>query len=223
MSGLNEIHSLLFRDGGDVPPLRCIKFPLENPHMLQLSPQTKRYETVNVRGKEFEVVSPRHFYASRTPDRGMGLFASVDLQPGDIWWGNSYSDLRFVERVIGWREHIARDPAKRVADEIRCFVDTGLKSLVICTEPFCRVNHGRRGVEANSDTDAYGNSIICNPVRAGEEILIPYDYEAVVSIMWKFPEFAKQLPKELKSNAAFLFSDVANNPLAKAFLDTLRA
>ena len=191
--------------------------------MLQQSSQTTRYETMNVRGKDFEVVSPRHFYAAHTPDRGRGLFASVDLKPGDIWWGNSYSDPRFVERVISWREHIARDPEERIADEIRCFVDTGLKALVICTEPFCRVNHGRRGVEANSDTDEYGNSIICKPVRAGEEILIPYDYEAVVSLMWKFPQFANQIPQELKSDPAFLFSDVVLNPLAKAFLESLSA
>jgi hypothetical protein len=178
---------------------------------------------VTVGGREFEVVAPIHFYAAETPDRGNGLFASVDLVPGDIWWGNSYFDRRYVERVIGWNEHTARTPAERTADEIKCFVDTRLKALVICTEPFCRVNHGRAGFEANADSDQHGNSIITKPVRAGEEILIPYDYEAVVSIMWKFPEFAKQVSQELRSDAAFLFSDVANNPLAKAFLDSLGA
>ena len=191
--------------------------------MLQQSTSPKRHETVKVGGKDFQVVSPIHFYAAPTPDRGQGLFAVVDLAPGDIWWGNSYSDARFVERVIPWREHIARTAAERVGDEIKCFVDTGLEALVICTEPFCRVNHGRRGGEANADSDESGNSIITRPVRAGEEILIPYDYEAVISIMWKFPEFAKQVPEELRSDAAFLFSDVASNPLAKRFLDTLGA
>lgn len=116
---------------------------------------------------------------------------------------------------------MARPEEERRADEIKCFVDTASKQLVICTEPFCRVNHGRRGGDANADGDEFGNSIISKHIPAGQEILIPYDYEAVVSILWKFPEFAQRIPKVLRSDTTFLFSNVNDCALAKAFLDSL--
>ncbi|MEN9846852.1 MAG: hypothetical protein RIS36_1999 [Pseudomonadota bacterium] len=182
---------------------------------------TKSYESAIVQGREFAVVAPRHFYAAATSQRGLGLFAEVALEPGDIWWGNSFTDSRYVERVISWDEHMARPKEERRVDEITCFVDTTSKQLVICTEPFCRVNHGRRGVDANADGDEFGSSIISKLIPAGQEILIPYDYEAVISIVWKFPEFAQQLPQELRADEAFLFSNVKDCHLATAFLNSL--
>jgi len=189
--------------------------------MYRESLVTKRAESVSVDGRDFQVVAPRHFYAAPTTDRGLGLFASVDLEPGDIWWGNSFTDPRFVARVISWEHHMARPQEKRRADEIQCFVDTASKALVICTEPFCRVNHGRRGFDANADGDAFGNSIVSKHIPAGQEILIPYDYEAVISILWKFPEFAQRVPEELRADEAFLFSSVKDCALTTAFLNSL--
>jgi hypothetical protein len=152
---------------------------------------------------------------------GVGLFANVDLMPGDIWWANALTDQRFVERVIPWQEHQKRDPQEREEDEIKCYVEASLRALVICTEPFCRVNHGSADRSANADTDKLGNSIITVPVPAGQEILIPYEYESVISLIWKFPEFANQLPETMRNDENFLFLNVLESRLAMEFLKRL--
>lgn len=181
----------------------------------------KEYETANVDGREVHVVSPKHFYSAEVPHMGLGLFANVDLDPGDIWWANSLSDPRFVERMIPWESHTNRPVETRKEDEIKCYFDGASRSLVICSEPFCRVNHGIVGRNANSDTDQLGNSIISCHVPAGEQILIPYDYESVISIVWKFPEFAARVPPEMLSNDSFLFQSVIDCALARDFLKSL--
>ena len=116
---------------------------------------------------------------------------------------------------------MARPKEDRRADEITCFVDTASKQLVICTEPFCRVNHGRRGFDANADGDEFGNSIISKYIPAGKEILIPYDYEAVISILWKFPQLASQFSNELLADERFLFSSAKDPESITAFLNSL--
>jgi hypothetical protein len=166
-------------------------------------------------------VNPSLFYSKPVYGMGEGLFATVDLDPGDIWWVNNFSDPRFVSRVISWKYHLGRDANERQSDETLCYVDPELRQLVICTEPFCRVNHGTLGRDANSSTDAYGNSFIIRPVSAGEEIRIPYDYECVVSLIWKFPEFAKTVPTDLIKDENFLLSKVCEYAQAMAFLNSL--
>jgi len=178
----------------------------------------KNYEAFFLNGIQLSVVSPKHFYTAPTSDKNMGLFANVSLDPGDIWWGNSYTDCRFVERIIHWDDHVIRSSDDRHRDEVLCFFDSEFRSLVICTEPFCRVNHGRRGSEANSDCDSYGNSIAITHIPKGREILIPYDYEAVISLMWKFPQFNSTVPACQRANDAFLFASARDEQLAVDFL-----
>ncbi|MFM8407354.1 MAG: hypothetical protein ACKN94_08555, partial [Pirellulaceae bacterium] len=47
-------------------------------------------------GKCLNVISPKHFYSASTAKMGLGLFADIDLEPGDIWWIDSIDDQRFV-------------------------------------------------------------------------------------------------------------------------------
>jgi len=172
-------------------------------------------------GKCLNVISPKHFYSAPTVKMGLGLFADVDLEPGDIWWIDSIDDQRFVRKTIPWEEHLLRDAKERRVDEIQCYVDPERKMLIVCAEPFCRVNHGRRGVHSNAETDSAGNSIISQFVPAGREIRIPYDYESVVSIIWKFPEFEQTISSEERLNDSILLSPVMNYPPALRFLDSL--
>jgi hypothetical protein len=182
---------------------------------------TKSYDFAELNSQYFRFVAPTHFYSKPVKGMGLGVFCDVDLVPGDIWWLNSMTDQRFVERIVPWEDHKKRNPEERGADEIKCYVDPALRALVICTEPFCRVNHAHGNLGANSDTDAFGNSIITERIEAGQQILIPYDYEAVISILWKFPEVAKLLPSNLQQDEAFLLSSVKQHREVMDFLRKL--
>ena len=186
-----------------------------------LKPETKQYGSTSVAGREFKFVLPEHFYAAPVPTMGLGLFCKVDLAVGDIWWVNSTTDARFVSRTVSWDEHNRRNEDDRRGDEVNCFVDPTSRLIVICTEPFGRVNHGQEGNGANSGTDEFGNSIITVPVKAGGQILIPYDYESVVSILWKFPDVKRLLPQEVLLDKDFLLSPVKENEEIMKFLNNL--
>lgn len=141
----------------------------------------------------------------------------VDLAPGDCWWAHDLTDPRFVARVIPWVEYLALPAAEKQLAETLCYVDCGRRALVVCTEPFCRVNHAPASV-ANSGCDPAGNSVIVAPVPAGDEIVTPYDYEAVVSLAWKFPTFRQRLSDAEWADEAVLFRPASEHPAARAFL-----
>lgn len=179
----------------------------------------KEYAAAILNGQTFPVVHPKHFRSAPTPRKGLGLFCDVDLVPGDYWWVNDLADPRFVAKVIPWEEYKKLRGAEKTMAEILCYLDWYLASLVLCAEPFCRVNHSSR--RANSSYDAAGNSIITHPVAAGEEVLVSYSYETVGSIAWKFPDFKAQLMSEELAEDAYLLKKVVDDPKAMAFLDSL--
>ena len=107
------------------------------------------------------------------------------------------------------------DAAKHEAERL-CYIDAATRSLVACAEPFCRVNHG--GQDANSRTDDSGCSIVTRPIPAGSEITIPYDYDPVLSIVWKFPELKERLTAVELADEAVMFGQIECCPTVKHFL-----
>jgi hypothetical protein len=180
----------------------------------------KYFCTAEVEGREFQVVDPNHFFSGPSARGGRGLFCRVSLEPGDLWWAHDLSDPRFVCRVIPWEEYKTLKGAEKATAEILCYVDPVRRALIICTEPFCRVNHGRND-EANSGSDDALNSLITSPVEAGEEILISYDYEAVVSVLWKFPELRARFESAELEQESLLLSPVLECPRVLDFLRSL--
>ena len=96
------------------------------------------------------------------------------------------------------------------------YLDCDSRSVVMCAEPFCRVNHA--GSDANSTALASGCSSVAKPIPAGTEITQAYDYDLVLSILWKFPELRSELPAEMLEDEDFLFSPVDAHPAVAAFL-----
>lgn len=187
-----------------------------------MKPKTylKRYCSTRVRDKEVQVVDPGHFYAAESKFGGSGLFCNVDLLPGDIWWAHDFSDPRFVARIIPWAQYLTLSGQERAEAETLCYVDPFLRALIICAEPFCRVNHGA-GADANCDSDESLNSNISHPVPAGNELLIPYDYEAVVSLLWKFPELKNSFSGQELESESLLLSAAVDHPRVINFLARL--
>lgn len=180
----------------------------------------KSFCIAKVEGREFQVVDPTHFLSGPSRRGGKGLFCRVSLEPGDLWWAHNLSDPRFVSRVIPWEEYKALQGEEKASAEILCYVDPVRRALIICTEPFCRVNHGRHD-EANSGSDAALNSLITSPIEAGKEILISYDYEAVVSVLWKFPELRTRFSPDELEQESLLLSPVLECPRVLEFLRSL--
>jgi len=165
-------------------------------------------------------VDPRHFRAAPSVLGGMGLFCELDLEPGDIWYLNNPQDPRYVARMVKIEENVAtlsEDWFKQNGvNPILWHYDFILDRLVAATEPFCRVNHSLQN--QNSDEDAQGNSYMLSYLKAGSEILDPYDYEAIFSLAWKFREFHKILSEAGNYTNEFLRSPVAESKLAMDFL-----
>lgn len=188
--------------------------------MLDQTAETlaERYVLATVAGETIRVVNPAFFYAAACsrPERGLGLFCRIDLLPGDCWWAHDFTDPRYVRQVIPWPDYERMsDDQKREAERL-CYVDVATRCLIACAEPFCRVNHSFR--EANSCTDARGCSIVTRPIPAGEEITIPYDYDPIISILWKFPELRDRFAVEARGNASLLWSPVEASPAIRDFL-----
>ncbi|CAN5146715.1 hypothetical protein BH11PLA2_BH11PLA2_49630 [soil metagenome] len=164
------------------------------------------------------LIDAHHFYsADAGPGRGRGLFCHIDLQPGDAWWQWTLDDPRYIARVIPWAEYLTLPESERRKVETLCYFDADAQSLVICAEPFCRVNHATLTANSKSDDDGY--SVVTRPITAGTEITIPYDYEAVISIVWKFPSFRQMMTAEQLADTAFLFQRVTDVPLAMQFFN----
>lgn len=181
----------------------------------------QKHSSAYVNERQISVINPLLFYAADVGDMGKGLICKMRLNPQDIWWANNFQDLRYVEKVYNWSEFQQLSDEMKLDIQRRCFVDINSRDIVLCTEPFCRINHGNMD-RANTGSDADGNSIITRQIEPDEELLVPYDgYEAVISIVWKFPDFARQVPEELLSNHNFLFSEAKKYPLAVQFLEGL--
>jgi hypothetical protein len=100
------------------------------------------------------------------------------------------------------------------------YIDLPSGLIVMCTSPFDLTNHANPR-NANSNSDNYGNSIATKAIRAGEEIRIGYEYDAMLSTIWKFPEIAKSFSQQQLSNKEFLLSPASAHPAAVDFLDQL--
>jgi hypothetical protein len=138
------------------------------------------------------IIDPGHFSSQDFgPPRGLGLVANIDLKPGDIWWQHDWSDPRYVARLIPWIEYEAMSTIDRAAAERLCYLDIDRRTMVLCTEPFCRVNHSAL---PNSITNADGDSEAIVTIPAGREITISYEYESVLSLVWKFDGLRAMLP-----------------------------
>lgn len=181
----------------------------------------KRFVAAAVNGRPVRAVAPDQFYTAPASGGrvGLGLYCRATLDPGDVWWANDTTDTRFVARVIPWPEYLRMEPGERAEAERLCYVDPGVKALVICAEPFCRVNHA--GAAANSACDADGNSVITRAVPPGEEITIPYAYEAVVSLVWKFPALRDAFTRDELADDAVMFGRATEHPAAARFLGDL--
>jgi len=178
-----------------------------------------RYADATVAGERVRVVNPAHFYAADVPGKGQGLFCQVVLEPGDCWWAHDFEDQRYVTRVIPWSEYEPLDDTAKRDLERLCYIDVATRSLVACTEPFCRVNHG--GHDANSRSDDNGCSIVTKPVPAGTEITIPYDFDPVLSILWKFPGLKDRLSASELADESLMFGSIENCETVKRFLESL--
>lgn len=180
-----------------------------------------RYAEAVVDGERVRVVNPLNFYAAPTADplRGQGLFCRVGLVPGDCWWAHNFDDRRYVTRVIAWADYESMSDLDKREVERLCYIDAASRSLVACAEPFCRVNHA--GKYANSTTDDSGCSIVTRPIPAGTEITIPYDYDPVLSILWKFPHLREALTKADLANEALMFGTVEKYEAVRRFLEEL--
>lgn len=179
----------------------------------------KQYVKATVGDEPVRVVDPVLFYAAMTPDKGLGLFCKADLEPGDVWWAHDFEDRRFVERVIPWHDYQRLPESEKRTAEVLCYIDAESRSLIHCTEPFCRVNHSGR--EANSRGEDDGNSVVTKLIPAGTEITLPYTYELVQSILWKFPAVRELLPANALENEAILFSPVTEHPAIVRYLERL--
>jgi hypothetical protein len=176
--------------------------------------------TANVDGKVFEIINPTFFYSCEVPGLGLGLFCHQDLHPGDIWWAHNLNDNRFVEFCYSWQTFEALKEEIKSDVKKKCYVDVETREVIVCTEPFCRVNHGNSNT-ANADSDESKNSIITKFIPANSQILIPYTYEAVISLVWKFEAFERSLPLELLNNKEYLYSPAVQCKHAMDFLKNL--
>jgi hypothetical protein len=164
------------------------------------------------------VVAPGHFYAA--PARhGLGLYCRVDLEPGDRWWLYDFADRDYVHETLTWHDYQHLNPDRRATIHTLGFLDSVAGVIVLCAEPFCRVNHGGAGV--NSASDADGHSYAVRPIRAGEEITISYEYETLRSLVWKFPEFALQIHINDINNDEYMMTRAGDHAAARAFLNGL--
>lgn len=181
---------------------------------------TRRTVTAMVDGVAVTAIDPAHFSARPVAGKGRGLFCEVDLQPGDCWWVHDWSDPRWTQRVIPWSEFRLYPPAEQEAFQVIGYLDHATKNLILCTEPFCRVNHADPAT-ANCESNEQGHSIVTRFIPAGTEITIPYDFEMVLSLSWKFPEFREMLTDQEWADDAILFQSVNDHPKARAFLQSL--
>jgi hypothetical protein len=183
---------------------------------------SKYLDSASTGGME-KCVDPRHFKAGPSCLGGVGLFCELDLEPGDIWFLQNPADQRYISRTIrvdGSVTDISKDWFDlNGVNPVLWHYDFLLGSLVSSTEPFCRVNHSI--LKQNSDEDDHGNGYMLYRLPAGEEILDPYNYEAVFSLAWKFGEF-----KQLVCEAGYWSDDylrlpVTESKLAVDFLGTM--
>lgn len=183
---------------------------------------SKYLDSASIGGVE-KCVDPRHFRAGPSKLGGVGLFCDLDLEPGDIWFLQNPADSRYISQTIEvegsvvalsteWFEENGINP-------ILCYYDFLLDRLVSNTEPFCRVNHSI--IKQNSYEGARGNGYILHHVPAGEEILDPYNYEAVFSLAWKFGEFKKIILDAGCWSDDYLRLPVTESRLAMEFLATM--
>lgn len=180
---------------------------------------TKIYCDVIIKGCSRRVVAPLHFYSapSQRPQQGLGLYCQVDLAPGDVWWAECLGDARWVTRVVPWVEFQQLSQEEQDRLKSLCYVDAHIRAVVECAEPFGRVNHAGRN--ANSATDDDGNSVALQAIPAGTEITIPYAYDAVVSVLWKFPHFKSYLAQDTDEES--LLVPVRDHLVAQHFLALL--
>ena len=183
--------------------------------------ERSKYATALVDDTSFTVVDPSYFYSKPVPGMGLGLFCKIDLIPGDIWWAHNLEDQRYVEALFSWEDFLRLEGSRKEEVQRKCYVDVETRAVIVCTEPFCRVNHGNDET-ANSDSDQFKNSLITKPVPADQQILISYNYEAVISLIWKFDTFKSSVPNHLLSDDSFLFSCATDVPIAADFLNQLR-
>jgi hypothetical protein len=100
------------------------------------------------------------------------------------------------------------------------YIDSGSKLIVMCAAPFDLTNHANTAT-TNSGSDQYGNSIATKYIKAGDEIRIGYDYDVMLSLIWKFPDIAKQFSQQQLSDPQFLLSPATEHQKALDFLERL--
>lgn len=162
-------------------------------------------------------IDPILFYAANVPGKGLGLFCRVDLDVNDIWWTHDMSDSKYVSRVIAWTEYSVLSESEKREIEVKCYVDPDSRSIIVCTKPFWCVNHAPASM-ANSTSDHQFNSIASKRIPSGEEIVISYEYDAVISIVWKFGAFRDSLNRHQLADPDFLFQPASECPIAVNFL-----
>lgn len=183
---------------------------------------SKYLDSASIGGVE-RCVDPRHFRAGPSRLGGVGLFCDLDLEPGDIWFLQNPGDRRYITRAIKVDRSVS-DISKEWWDKnginpILWHYDFLLDCLVSSTEPFCRVNHSI--IKQNSAEDTHGNGYMLCHLPAGEEILDPYNYEAVFSLAWKFGEFRRMLDEAGCWSDDYLRMPVTESALAMDFLATM--
>lgn len=216
----------LYANGSGTAPTAATAFtdefkqvfkPSHAPSRLQRG--SENLETISIEGKSLTLVKPSLFYA-RDCNLGLGLFCQVDLEPGDIWWLNNLEDKRFTRQLIKLQNLDQMDPNERAHVQKYGYIDVPSRLIVMCTSPFGLVNHANKK-NANSDSDEYGNHIATKAIRAGEEIRVGYEYDAMLSIIWKFPAIASLFSQQQLVNEDFLLSPASAHRTAVDFLDTL--
>lgn len=164
-----------------------------------------------------QYVAPEHFYTAPSEVRGLGPFSKVDLLPGDIGFLSDLNERRYGKEYYqthtfgipqGWTDN----PARRSL----VFFDFQNSALVLCNEPFCRVNHSF--MKQNSSCDEDHHSVIVAPVPAHTEIFDPYDYDAVALLPWKFPHLKEWYQGRQLSEPDLLRTPAAQDPVATEFL-----
>jgi hypothetical protein len=187
------------------------------PPKLERSPS--HYETITIAGEEFRLIDPKLFYAGRC-SLGRGLFCQIDLEQGDIWWLNELNDTRFVKKLISEAEFNRLHPMLKEFVMTYGYTDPDTKLIVLCTNPFDLTNHAKHA-EANSISDKYGNSVASKFIEAGQEIRISYDYDAMLSLIHKFPDLGRLFSLDQLSDPTFLSSPATDHTQAIAFLENL--
>lgn len=178
---------------------------------------SNKYLFSECRGRPVQYVAPEHFYAAPSEVGGLGLFCKVDLVPGDLWFLSDLSDTRYVRDYYRTGTLEIPETWKDIpAVASLVFFDSHNSALVLCNEPFCRVNHSF--AKQNSSCEEDQHSIVVAPIPAHTEIFDPYDYDIVGSLLWKFPELTRWYSDEQLANLNLLRTPAAQDPIAIEFL-----